>query len=442
MFIKTTRSKNREYIKLVESYRDENKVTRHNVLYNFGRTDEIKNSESFINVVKKLCEIANVGIKKGAEEEYECSEAEMLNYGYLAYLKLWEDLGIGNCLRELQDKTKGTYSINDCTFLMAIQHLLSPKSKLATYGTQYKYMGLKVIELHQLYRVLEKLGKSKESIENELFNENYIKIGNKVDVVFYDVTTFAFESIESDELKNFGFSKDCKFKEVQVVMGLIIDSNGLPIGYELFPGNKFEGKTMMAALANIQKRFGINRVVIVADRGLNCKENLNLIKEAGYGYIVSSRIKGIKKEIKKEIFDEKGYVKNSEEFKYKIIEQKNIFKDEEGKRHELDENLIISYSEKRAKKDFRDRERLIEKAKKLLEQPSNIKSSNKRGGKKYLREQNSRSTFELDEKLIEKDSKFDGYYGIVTSEKEMSGTEIIEAYRGLWRIEESFGRVK
>ena len=444
MFIKTTKVNGYEYIKLVESYRDEKDVTRHNVLFNFGRSDLIKNNKSFINMVRRLCEIAEIGINDENAPVFDCSEAELLNYGYLAYLKLWEQLGISNCLNTIQSKSKIEFSLNETAFLMAMQHLLSPKSKLATYENQERYYGLEEVDLHHMYRCLDKLGEAKETIENELFFENYTKTGQKIDVVFYDVTTFAFESVIVDELRNFGYSKACKFNEVQVVMGLLIDSNGLPIGYELFSGNTFDGKTMVKALDNIKKRFGINRVVIVADRGLNSKGNLNLIKQAGYGYIVASKIRGMTADIKDIIFDEQGYVAISDEFKYKIIPYTNTFMDEEKNKHELTENLVVSYSQKRANKDRADRQRLIDKATKLLDKPEYITANNKRGGKKYLKETSKKqaTTYDLDQLAIDKDSKFDGYYGIQTSEKEMTANEIIEAYHTLWKIEESFRVMK
>ena len=444
MFIKTTKVNGYEYIKLVESYRDEKDVTRHNVLFNFGRSDLIKNNKSFINMVRRLCEIAEIGINDENAPVFDCSEAELLNYGYLAYLKLWEQLGISNCLNTIQSKSKIEFSLNETAFLMAMQHLLSPKSKLATYENQERYYGLEEVDLHHMYRCLDKLGEAKETIENELFFENYTKTGQKIDVVFYDVTTFAFESVIVDELRNFGYSKACKFNEVQVVMGLLIDSNGLPIGYELFSGNTFDGKTMVKALDNIKKRFGINRVVIVADRGLNSKGNLNLIKQAGYGYIVASKIRGMTADIKDIIFDEQGYTAVSDEFKYKIIPYTNTFMDEEKNKHELTENLVVSYSQKRANKDRADRQRLIDKATKLLDKPEYITANNKRGGKKYLKETSKKqaTTYDLDQLAIDKDSKFDGYYGIQTSEKEMTANEIIEAYHTLWKIEESFRVMK
>jgi transposase len=402
----------------------------------------LKNNKSFTNVVKKLSEIAETGVAETRKTAvHTVSEAEMLKYGYIPYLRLWMDLGIGHCINRLQGETRCTFQIGETAFLMAVQHLLSPKSKLATYDYQEAYIGLKQAELQHLYRTLDKLGEYKEKIEDELFHKNFTKIGHKVDVVFYDVTTFAFESFIADELRNFGFSKECKFKEVQVVMGLLIDLNGLPIGYELFPGNTFDGKTMVGALGNIKKRFGINKVIIVADRGINSKGNLNLIKSAGYGYIVASKIKTMKRKIIDTIFDDTGYITVSQEFRYKTIDYVNTFKDENGEKHELVENLIVSHSEKRAEKDKSDRERLIKKAEKMLSHPSLIKSSARRGGKKYLSPTND-TAHVLDEKAIGNDSRFDGYYGIQTSEKEMTAAEIIEAYRSLWKIEESFRIMK
>lgn len=447
MFIKTTKSKNYDYIKLVESYREAG-TTKHRVLYNFGRRDLIKDDKMFINMVKKLCEIAEIPtFEERKAALYDCSEATFLNFGYIAYLKLWEELGIANCLRSIQDQSKIQFPFSETAFLMAVQHLLCPRSKLSTYEHQENYYGFKETELHHLYRTLDKLCSEKEFIESQLFEQNYKINYQKVDVVFYDVTTFAFQSVIADELRNFGFSKDCKFNEVQVVMGLLIDSNGMPIGYELFPGNTFDGKTMVKSLENLKKRFGINRVIIVADRGLNSKGNLNLIKAAGYGYIVASKIRVMNKKIQSEIFDASGYNevndKDGNIFRYKIIKYINSFADEDKKLHHLPENLVVSYSAKRAKKDKSDRERLIEKAKKLLMNPDSIKASNKRSGKKYLQDTNkSESTWVLDEEKIVQDARFDGYYGIQTSEKEMSANEVMEAYHTLWKIEESFRIMK
>ena len=484
MFIKTTKVKEYEYIKLVESYR-ENGKSKHRVLYNFGRSDLIKKDAGFLKIVKKLCEIAGLPVNHeiNADEQSlfaDCSEATFYNYGYLPYLKLWKELDIDSVLAGYQKCiTKIEYPLSETVFLMAVQHLLEPRSKLSTYQCQNRYFNMSEISLHHMYRSLEVLDKWKESIESELFDYHYVRVSTHVDVVFYDVTTFEFESVIADELRNFGFSKACKFKEVQVVMGMIIDANGVPIGYELFEGNTFDGKTMMKALENIKKRFGINRVIIVADRGLNSKVNLNLIKDAGYGYIMSSKIKGMSKAMQAKILDTKGAAvvndkSGNEDFRYKTMEYTNVFTDDDKVKHFLPENLIISYSPKRANKDRKDRERLVEKAKKLLENPEQIDALIKRGGRKYLNQKKSDIseneteskesekskpekpkknkseknesekiiTWELALEKIEKDARFDGFYGIQTSEKNMTATDVMEAYHTLWKIEESFRIMK
>ena len=439
MFIKTTRSKGYEYVNLVESYK-QGASTKHRVLYNFGRADHIRNNQSFINCVKRLCEIVELAPVEQRQRP-DFSEAQFFNYGHAAYAKLWEKLGIGNCLKSIQQSTKIEFSLNNAAFLMALQHLLRPRSKFSTFEHQDNYFGLPHLELQHLYRTLDVLGEHKERIEAKLFDENYTKVGRKVDVVFYDVTTFAFESVIKDELRNFGFSKDCKFSEVQVVMGLLIDKNGLPVGYELFSGNTFDGKTMIHALENIKARFGISRVIIVADRGLNSKGNLHLIKQAGYGYIVSSRIKSMSSKIIEKILAEEGFSSLSDGVRYKIMQHVNTFRDEDGAKHHLPENLIITYSEKRAQKDAKDRRRLIDKAAKLLEDKALIKQSAKRGGKKYILQEGEQE-YSLDMAAIEKDSRFDGYYGIQTSETKMLPEEILDAYHTLWKIEESFRIMK
>jgi transposase len=303
------------------------------------------------------------------------------------------------------------------------------------------------INLHHMYRSLDILSEEKEEIETELFRHNYVRVNKKVDVVFYDVTTFHFESVKADGLRDFGFSKNGKFNEVQVVLGMIIDANGMPVGYELFEGNTFEGKTMFATLKKIKERYGINRVIIVADRGLNNKGNLNLIKRAGYGYIMAAKIRGAGVKLQKKVLADEGYEDvldkdGNLDFRYKVFEYENIFTDENKERHTLMENMVASYSPKRAKKDKADRERLVEKARELLKSPEKIKASNKRGGKKYIEQLSETAAYYLDEAKMEHDAMFDGYYAIQTSEKNLRAKDVMEAYHTLWKIEESFRIMK
>jgi len=312
------------------------------------------------------------------------SEADILNWGHMIYKKIWNMFELDEVMDRIQHETKAQFSIKDACFLMVIQHLLNPLSKRGAYTNQHKYLNMPRISLQHLYRTLDVLCDYKELLEEEIFYKNFHLFNMRVDVVFYDVTTFYFESVRADNLKNFGFSKDGKFKEVQVVMGLLVDCEGRPIGYELFSGNTFDGKTLDATLDKLKKRFSINKVVIVADRGINSKVNLKSIKDKGYGYIFASRIKNMPETIEEEIFDQAGYVSSGGDgFRYKVIDYKNKVKCD-NRFETLDEKLIVTYSPERANKDSADRQRLIEKASNYLEKQSLIDASFKRGGRKYI----------------------------------------------------------
>jgi transposase len=452
MFIKITKSGKYEYVQIVRS-KKVNGVTRHEVLINLGRKDEIENNPMYQRLANKLLELS--GLHEAKKNIEDSSEATIRNWGYIVYKRLWDAFELTSCLEDIRKyDSKATFNLAQTTFLMVLQHLLEPMSKLGTFNHQDRYAKLPRLKLQHLYRSLDILSQSKEKIEDHIFALNYNLFNMKIDVVFYDVTTFAFESVNQDELRDFGYSKDNKYNEVQVVMGLLIDSDGFPIGYELFNGSTFDGKTMTQALNNLKKRFGIRRVVIVADRGLNSKINLKMIHDAGYGYIVASRIRKMSDRLQQQILDPKDYIEiqgpvehkgEPEKLRYKILDHENFIRDEEGRVYKLDENLIITYSERRAEKDRADRERLIEKAKKLVEEPGKINAGIKRGGRKYLKKQNQEPEnvhWILDEERIQLDEQFDGYYGIQTSEKNMKPEEILEAYHTLWKIEESFRIMK
>jgi transposase len=441
MFVKVSTIKNHKYVQIVSSYRDENNNVRHKILSHLGRLDALPHG-SLLNIGKKFLELSGVATKTEVIEK--CSEAEILNWGYLVYKNLWSKFKIDNVLGDIQTHNgKAIFDLNLAVFAMVIQHLLAPCSKFKTCAEQQKYLELAPYNLNHLYRALDILAQNKPELEEKLFS-----FGNKksqvVDVVFYDVTTFHFESVQQDELRDFGFSKANKFNEVQVMLGMFTDCEGIPLGYELFPGNTYEGKTLEVALAAIEKWCNIRKIIIVADRGINRKTNLKIIKDKGHGYIVATRIKNLSSKIQAKIFNEAGYENLTKEdvpIKYKTFDYTNTFKDENKKKITLAEKMIITYSMKRAAKDTADRRRLLEKAEFYLQNKACIKSSNKRGGKKYLKETN-KTDWALNQKAIEKDAKFDGYYAIQTSEIDISPQEILDAHHMLWKIEESFRIMK
>jgi len=444
MFVKATKSKSHTYIQIVESYRDQGKV-KHRTIANLGRLDNLIADKSLEAIGNKLLALADsplVNLNELVEQDRIC-------YGNIVYEKLWNRLGLDAILDQcLDSRSSMSYNLVETLRFIVIHKLLQGTSKLDAFTNRDRFYNLAPhVELHHIYKSLDFLAEHKEVIESALFNKGRDLFNNDIDVAFYDVTTFHFESNRADDLRDFGFSKAGKVNEVQVVLGLFTDKQGVPIGYELFPGNTFDGKTMINALASLSQRFNINKVIIVADKGLNSKANFHLIRQAGYDYIVACKLKSQSKHIQDQVFDSKDYTdahvdKSTGEvtFRVKTVDLPVAYKDEEKNTQAWTDRLVITWSSKRANKDNRDRQRQVDKAAKLIE--GRAEMTNKKGARRYITTEQKTKASLLDQAQIDKDAKWDGYYGIQFSKTTLSQTEVLEAYKGLWRIEQSFRIMK
>ena len=351
---------------------------------------------------------------------------------------MWQELGISRWIKDI--KTRSKIEIEEILKQLVFQRLLTPSSKKSAYDHREDYVDFRNdLILEDYYRVLDIIYDEKEKLEKHLNSTLKKKFNRELNVVLYDVTTYYFESVKKDEIKGFGFSKDNKVNQVQVVMGLLIDNNGIPVGYELYPGNTSEFSTLYPVIKNLKEKYKLKKVIVAADRGLNSGKNLLLLKELGLDYVMAYKLKGAKKEIKEKLFED-GYT-IEKEFKYKLIEHvKEIRVD--GKVEKIQDNLLLGYSEKRAKKDKADRQRLLDKADKLLNKPSMMKQELKKGGKKFIKVTKGNLDIELDVKQIEEAEKMDGFFAIEYSQKELTGREVREIYGSLWKIEDSFRVLK
>ncbi|HHE40768.1 MAG TPA: IS1634 family transposase [Candidatus Cloacimonetes bacterium] len=454
MFIKISKAKGYEYVLLVESYRDNGKP-KHRIIANLGRKEILEHSglESVISGLQRVLKKDKQPKENNKKDITTLKEINRFNYGYLVYQKLWYLHRLPNLFKEICQTSKIQYDLEQVAFLIIINQLLSPSSKLCLFSKQDHYFrSCEDIPLHIFYRALDKLAESKEIIEEYLFEINRNLFNLEVDVIFYDVTTYHFESQHSDELRDFGFSKAGKFNEVQIVMGLLIDKEGHPVGYELFSGNTSDSKTMVTIMKNLQKRFQIDKLVIVADNGLNSKANLKYIKDSGFDYIVRSSIKKMKSSIQEEVLNISGYIEISniedeEQLKIKELPYNNTVTyemDGKKKRIELQERLICTWSSKRARKDQHDRQRAVDKAMKLIES-NNRSALSPHGYKKYIQTPSSSAAnkeMSLDEAKLANETRFDGFAAIQCSDQNLSIQEIIENYHHLFKIEESFRIMK
>jgi transposase len=472
MFLKTTTSKGIKYLQIIQSYKKDG-ISRHRVIANLGRADVlVKNGlENIIASLGKLIANSNNNSNNSMPERdtnnqslltdnrkdiSTIKENSRVNYGYIVYKKLWDKFSISELLDNITKNRKIKYKLSKVVFPLVINRLLSPSSKYYYYCHREQYYQYdEELELQQIYKALDILSENKEKIEEDIFNKNRTLFNMQIDIVFYDVTTYHFESQREDELRDFGFSKANKINEVQVVMGLLIDNEGRPIGYELFPGNTFDGKTILKVLGKLKKLFKLNQVIIVADKGINSKINLKEIKEHGFDYIVSARIRNMSKEVQEKILSLEGYavMENQSEgeiYKYKVIDYENkiIVPIENTKQKQiitLKEKMVCTYSSRRAAKDQKDRQRAIEKAEKIINRQDTAQLKTKKGYKRYIAEEGKKESITkvyLDTERIEKEAKFDGYSAIEYSRENLSALEVLEQYHNLYRIEESFRIIK
>ncbi len=302
---------------------------------------------------------------------------------------------------------------------LVIARLAFPLSKLKTVDYLYRYQGI-TLNIDNVYKFLDKLNnRLKTQVEQITYNHTK-KVLGKISVVFYDMTTLYFEASEEDDLRKMGFSKDGKHSHPQIFIGLLVGQGGLPIGYDIFHGKTYEGHTLIPFLEKISKKFNLEKPVVIADSGLLSGDNIKALEAESYEYILGARIKSEKQNIKDKILQ-------------LTFEQCKIRKIKKNDR----QSLIVSYSNKRARKDAYNREKGLKRLEKRVKSGKLTKSNiNNRGYNKFL-ELAGDVSVKIDNDKIEKDKAWDGLKGYITNSK-MSRKEIIESYKNLWHIEKAF----
>lgn len=303
---------------------------------------------------------------------------------------------------------------------ITIARLAFPTSKLKTVDYLYRYRGLHV-EVDAVYRFLDRLqDQHKETVEHIAF-EHTKKILKNISVVFYDMTTLYFEAEDEDDLRKIGFSKDGKFQKPQIMLGLLVGQGGLPIGYDIFQGNTFEGHTLLPVLEKIKQKYSISEPTVVADAALLSKKNLENLAEQDYRFILGGRIKNESEEIKHKILKKAEGMKDGDAF---VIKKDGL-------------RLVITFLEKRKKKDIYNRERGVRRLRQRMATGQLTKQHiNNRGYNKFL-SMDGKVKVAIDEKRIEADKAWDGLKGYITNTS-LSPKRVAEEYGHLWQIEKAF----
>jgi transposase len=308
---------------------------------------------------------------------------------------------------------------NDILKQLVIARLSQPLSKSATVDYLKSHFD-EDVQLHKIYRYLDKLYNTQQEKVQQISIEHTTKIlGGKIGLMFYDVTTLYFETDHTDDLRETGFSKDGKHSQPQVVLGLLVSQDGYPLSYSIFNGSQYEGRTMLPMVEDFVQRFKLDDFVVVADSGLMNKSNVSLLESGGYKYIIGARIKNEPEETRQWIL---SLEKHDGEFNELQLD---------GAR------LIINYSEKRAKKDRYNREKGVKRLQKAFKSGSITKENiNKRGYNKFL-EISDNVKVAINPQKIAEDQKWDGLKGYLTNTS-LPVKEVYEQYTGLWVVENAF----
>jgi len=457
MYIRLSKGSTGKFTKvyLVEGYRDENGKSKQRIIKKYGNLEELQKKDP--NILDKLKAEAKKIPKNTVFVELNLNELNLnmekdKNYGYFFLEQIYKKLEIDTFLKKISSKSNYKYDLNEIMKLLVYGRILNPASKKTTVKHQDEYFEEFNVTLDSVYDSLTEFNEIKEDLQFHL-NEKVTEIyGRDATLVFYDVTNYYFAIEKEDELKRNGVSKE-KRKTPIVQMGLLIDNNGLPIAYKLFSGNTSDISTLIPFLQDMREKYKLGRIILTADKGLNSGKNLCYLKQQNDGYIVSQKVRGAKKTFKEKILEEKGYKYNkSGTFKIKSFLQERKVKNENGEKEILKEKVVCFWSKNYDDREKNKREKLEIRIKEYLNNPSKFKASNKYGIKKYIKEHNvdettgeiqdGKTVLKFDNEKYENDLALDGYYAIITSELDLSEEAVIEKYRGLWKIEESFKVIK
>lgn len=505
MFLRKSLSNGKIYLSFVQGYRDENGKVKQKTVQKLGYLEDLKSKyDDPISHFKEIAKLkSNEEIReytiKNLNTKTIDDNSHPKNLGYIILKKVYDELKISSVLNNKQSTLNIKYSLDDIMKLLIFSRILYPASKNETYNNKDIFFERFDFSLKDLYRSLDYFEPLKDLIIKSIWNNTKDSYKRNTSITYYDTTNYYFEiSYNDDDLidefgnilekgsRKKGPSKEHR-KTPIIGMGLLMDKDGIPLSYDLFPGNESEKLMMRPTLKKTKSKFDINRTIIVADRGQNTSDNTVFIAGKNDdvhtnhdGYVYGQSIIASDKEFKTWALDQSGF---TNDFIYdeegKLITYKEPVKDENGnilryedkpvifkhksrvyakkvqikkdnKRnitYQIYQKQMVYYSKKYADKQKHERELAIKKAEELIKNPGKYTQATSYGCTKYINNiRFNEETGEIPNGLelslkidkIQDEEKYDGYYSIVTSEKNLTDKEIRNIYKGLWKIEESF----
>ena len=461
MQLKTSKSNGRPYLSIVQGYRDPvTKKVKHKTIKSLGYVDVLEKEFSdpiahFTRVVAEMNQKQqeeNLPVTVSFNRDTVLSAgAHRKNIGYAPISQLYHELKLHAFFTSRSQNLKSEFNLNNIMKLLVFSRILHPSSKKKTFEQKDRYFENTDFTLDDVYRSLSQVASLCDALKRHVHRRVKERFGRDTSLLFYDVTNYYFEIDQQDHFKRKGVSKEHR-KSPIVQMGLLMDSNGIPVSYDLFPGNMNDCETLMPVLDKVKKEFEVGRFVVVADKGVHTADNIAFNLVDGHGYVYSQTVRGANKEFKRYVLGEAGYRSTGEGFKIKsrLYPREIMVSNDQGGRTkvQIDEKQVVFYSADYDRKAKADREPALLKALDLVKSPSKYNRNTAYGAARYVKNLVfDKETGEIvttkqkpvfDEAKLREEERFDGYYAIVTSEWEKSDEDIIDIYRGLWRIEEAF----
>jgi hypothetical protein len=453
----------RTQVRVVEGYRPGPGLpTKQRTIRDFGYLEDQENPDAFMAMVEEFnanfkADNVPLRIEAAGTAKMYCRENRKYNYGYKYLEAVYELLEIDQFIKDYEAKHsfRGKYSPGDIFKLLVYLRILKPDSKRATFQLKNGFYGLPFeFTLADIYRSLDRFAGFEVELQRHLNERIKETIGRDLTYAFYDVTNYYFEidfPDGEDDLRRKGVSKEHRVDPI-AAMGLFIDTNGFPISMSIFPGNTSESLTLQPTMNDVKKSYGLGRLIVVADKGINSAKNIDLIVNNGDGFIFSQILKGKKgKRYHEQLFEQSGWTVNEDgTYRYKLFDEAYEGKDKEGNKEIRTRKVLLYWNRAEAEMAKRKRE---EKLKLAARSVKNNAYSIKKGVDEYTKEtivdktsgeilENTKKLRSVNLEKAEQNALYDGYFCIITSELDYDERKMRKAYSGLWRIEQSFQVLK
>ena len=430
MFPRIKRFKNkdgswREYLYLVANKRIGGKA-RQIIMANLGRVEEA--DKIIPDMVEKISRFSKklrvINLAKDMQNDW------VKEYGpVIIFKRVWERLGLDRYFaRYLQDR-KIEFDVGEISYGMVLNRLLEPRSELATHEWIKNIYGLKAVEdINQWYRALDFLIEHKDELGKDLYEAQKDLFHQELDMVLMDTTSVVYfgDGDKAEGILDYGYSKEKRFDLKQVIVGIIMTKDGLPLGHEVYPGNTNDIKAFREMIRQVNLKFKIRRVIIVCDRGMINEKNLRQLELDGYEYIVGMRMRQLKREEAEKILSTEGMNSIGQNLKGQEV---NF-----GSRR-----LVVCFSPEEALKDKQKREEIIARLIEKLKTQGLKSLLVHREYSKYLKIKAEKP--EIDDGKVKDEELFDGKFVLETNTK-MNWKEVVLAYKDLWQVEAAFRTLK